>query len=300
MNRIAGAILGPLATLALAATAGCSPRDAGTLGPAPTGSPAASPPASATATPTAGPTAQPTHPDTATTTARPPAGTIRISLWYTRGGKLAYTERTRPATVATSRLALTELAAGPSPLEASTGLTTAFPDGTAFTVVGISGGVATVTFNPGFYAGGRDAARLRQAQVVYTLTQFSSVSRVGFQSDGQPLAAPVGRADYADRLPAIVVTSPVIGQRVRSPVTVAGTADVYEATVIVRVLNAAGREVATTFTTATCGTGCRGNYRTGLAYRVTREQSGVVEVYEVSAADGAHINVVRVPVTLVP
>src|SRR5207247_2508559 len=103
-----------------------------------------------------------------------------------------------------------------------------------FDVIGVSGGVATVDFAPGFYSGGRDAARLRQAQVVYTLTQFATVSRVGFQSGRQPVGAPVGRADYADLLALIVVSTPSIGDRVSSPVNVVGTANVFEATVSVR------------------------------------------------------------------
>lgn len=292
MNRIAA----PLVALVLAAAlGGCSPERSGTLGPAPTGSPAASPAASPEPQPSD--TAQPPAPSVTT---RPPSGTVTISLWYARDGKIAYTRRTRPATSATSKLALTELAAGPSVLEASAGMTTAFPAGTTFAIAGITDGVATVSFNPGFYAGGRDLARLRQAQVVYTLTEFSTVKKVGFQSDGQALAAPVGRADYADLLPFIVVTSPIVGQRAPSPITVAGTADVYEATVSIRVLDAGGKEIATTFTTATCGSGCRGSYRLGVSYRVSQQQSGVVEVYWVSPEDGSARNVVRIPVTLVP
>ncbi|MEU6205227.1 Gmad2 immunoglobulin-like domain-containing protein [Micromonospora musae] len=48
------------------------------------------------------------------------------------------------------------------------------------------------------------------------------------------------------------------------------------------------------------GTGCRGDYRAVVTWRVPREQRGTVEVYEISADDGSRVNVVRVPVTLVP
>jgi hypothetical protein len=124
------------------------------------------------------------------------------------------------------------------------------------------------------------------------------VSKVGFRSGGTPVGAPVGRADYADLLPPIVITSPVIGQRVASGVTVSGTADVFEATVSVRILDAAGDEVATTFTTATCGSGCRGDYRVDVTYELARDERGTIEVYEVSAKDGSRINVMAIPVTL--
>jgi hypothetical protein len=228
----------------------------------------------------------------------PPGDTVTIQLWFTRDGKIQPTRRTRPATVATSRLSLSELVAGPTSAEAAAGLGGAIPAGTTFTIKGISRGVATVDFPAAFYAGGRDAARLRQAQVVYTLTQFSTVSKVGFQKDGVPAGWPLGRADYADLLPPIVVTSPVIGQRVTSPVTVAGTANVFEAVVSLRILDAGGREIATRFTMATCGTGCRGDYSTTLAYRVTADQRGTVQVYAVSMRDGSRVNAVSIPVRL--
>jgi hypothetical protein len=277
-TRLTAAVL----AAAVLAAGGCTRARTGSLGPAPTAAPVATAPAPAD-TPAATPS---------------PSGSITIQLWFTRTGKIVPTRRSRPATLATSRLALTELAAGPSPAEAAAGLATAFPASTTFDIAGIADGVATVSFTAGFYAGGRDAARLRQAQVVYTLTQFPTVSKVGFQSDREPVGRPLGRADYADLIPAIVVTAPLIGQRVSSPITVTGTADVFEATVSVRVLDAVGREVTTAFTTATCGTGCRGDYRVTLPYRLAAEQSGVIEVYEVSARDGARVNVVPVPVTL--
>jgi hypothetical protein len=114
---------------------------------------------------------------------------------------------------------LTELIAGPSRAEAAAGMTSAVPSDTAVTIAGISGGVATVCFPPAFSAGGRTAVRLRQAQVVYTLTEFPTVSRVALQSAGQPVAAPVRRSRHADLFAPIVVSDPVVGQRVSSPVT---------------------------------------------------------------------------------
>lgn len=125
------------------------------------------------------------------------------------------------------------------------------------------------------------------------------------KSAGTPSGAPLvdvrtGRHDCFDRVVfefAGPVTGHTVGERVASPVIVAGTADVFEATVTVRVLDAAGRTVATTFT---CGSGCRGDYRVSVAYRLQREQAGTIEAYEVSAADGTRRHVVSVPVTLAP
>ena len=148
-------------------------------------------------------------------------------------------------------------------MEAATGLSTLLPAGGE--VTGIAAGVATVAPAP---AGGDPTTRrLREAQVVYTLTQFPTVRQVRFAA-----GPPLGRGDYPDLLPPILVTGPAIGERVGSPVTVAGSADVFEATVTVRVLDAAGQAVATAFTTATCGTGCRGDYRIAVTYRVPRSR----------------------------
>ncbi|HCT81607.1 MAG TPA: spore gernimation protein [Micromonosporaceae bacterium] len=273
----------------LVALSACGPGESGSLGPAPTGVPPSTAPATQSPTPVTSPSSSPDVQD---------SSTITIQVWLTQGDKLYPTRRTRPHTFTTSRLALTELIAGPSTVEADAGVFNAIAVDTTFEIKGIAAGVATVNFPKSFYAGGRDAARLRQAQVVYTLTQFPTVSRVGFQSAGEPAGWPVGRSDYADLLPRIVVTSPVIGQRISSPVTVSGTADVSESTVSVRILDAAGNEIATRFTTATCGNGCRGDYSMTVPYQLCGERAGVVEVYEVSLEDGSRISVVGIPVVL--
>lgn len=270
------------AAVALLAT-GCSNPRSGSLGPAPTLPPSSGPTAAAA----------PSGPPTA-----PPTGTITIQLWFARDGRLSPTRRTRPATLATSRLALTELTAGPSAVEDRAGLTTGLTAEAGFTIEGISGGVETVRFGPAFSAGGAAAVRLRQAQVVYTLTQFPTVSGVRFTRDGQPAGTHVGRGQYADLLPPIVVLDPVIGQRVTSPITVTGTADVFEATVNVRLLDAAGRQIAAAFTTASCGSGCRGDFRIRLPYRSGGGRAATLEAYQVSPRDGSRRDVVAVPVDL--
>jgi hypothetical protein len=111
----------------------------------------------------------------------------------------------------------------------------------------------------------------------------------------------VGRSDYSDLLPAIVVVKPAAGDRVASPVTVSGTADVFEANVTVEILNATGDMVGKTFTTATCGTGCRGSYSVPVTYKVAKQQRGTVVVHDDDAAGtGTPPHSVRIPVTLTP
>ncbi|MEU0548560.1 Gmad2 immunoglobulin-like domain-containing protein [Micromonospora sp. NPDC005979] len=280
--------------------AGCGTPRSGVLGAAPTVSPPTVAPTASRASNAPAPASEPgTPPPTSATPPRPPTpavtGTRRpdpvtIELWYVRSGRLVPTRRTRPATVATSRLALTELSAGPTPAEAATGMVTLLPS--TVEVTRIADGVATLGPVP-LADDPPDRRRLREAQVVWTLTQFPTVRRVRF-----PGGAPVGRADYPGLLAPIVVTGPSVGERVTAPLTVSGTADVFEATVSVRVLDDAGRQVAAAFGTASCGSGCRGDYRVVVNWRTTRQQHGTIEVYEVSARDGTRINTVAVPVLL--
>jgi hypothetical protein len=117
---------------------------------------------------------------------------------------------------------------------------------------------------------------------------------------GVPVQSPQTRAMYSGYLPAITVQSPVIGEQVTSPVTISGTADVFEAVVSARILDPAGNEIARTFTTASCGTGCRGDYSVTVSYPVPRTEPGTIEVFESSAKNGLPVNVQLIPVTLTP
>lgn len=234
--------------------------------------------------------------------------TVNLQLWYlgaTAGpgghaGVLWPTRRTIPHTVATSRAALDQLAVGPTAAERAAGLYTLVAPGTLPGIT-INNGTAIVTGTAAFFTGSVGTVLLRQAQVVYTLTQFPTVSRVQFVNPGIEPSAPVTRDFYASSLPPVVVYTPLIGQRVTSPVTVSGTANVHEGTVQVRILDSAGRQVARTFTTATCGSGCRGTYSVAVPFATGCSggtQPGTIEVFAESQVDGSAIHVIRVPVTL--
>jgi hypothetical protein len=106
-------------------------------------------------------------------------------------------------------------------------------------------------------------------------------------------------ADPGPRGP-IEVAAPAPGDTVTSPVTISGTADVFEATVSIRIVDSVNNVIAETFTTASCGTGCRGDYSIDVPYSVNTDQPGTIQVFEVSAEDGRRVNMVRVPVTLTP
>jgi hypothetical protein len=114
-----------------------------------------------------------------------------------------------------------------------------------------------------------------------------------------PTAEPTDLEPPAGEDPAIVVETPQPGDEVASPVTIAGTADVFEATVSIRILDEDGGELAAAFTTATCGSGCRGRFSTDLFFFVDQTQNGAIEAFESSAEDGSPINLVSIPVVLV-
>jgi hypothetical protein len=232
-----------------------------------------------------------------------------VQAWFTRGGTLFETQRAMPATRSIGAAAVNAVLAGPNQAEASAGLVSEIPGGTHLRGLNIASGVATVDLSSAFAnSATASAVSLRLAQVVYTLTQFSTVRAVHWRINGQDVttiagvsvSGPQTRAGYASDLPAIIVVSPVIGSTVTSPVNVSGTADVFEAVVSIEVLNAAGHEIARTFTTATCGTGCRGSYSTQVGYSVTTTQKGIIEVFERSAKDGSPVHVQKIPVTLAP
>jgi hypothetical protein len=152
---------------------------------------------------------------------------------------------------------------------------------------------------------------MRIAQIVYTLTQFPTVTGVLFQLDGHQVDVlggegvvvdhPVTRKDYRLLLPAIIVRSPEIGERVPNPVTVSGSANVFEANVTVEIVNANGKVIGSEFTTATCGTGCRGTFSVTVPYEVTSAQRGLIIVHDDDAAGtGTPPHEVRIPVVLTP
>lgn len=98
----------------------------------------------------------------------------------------------------------------------------------------------------------------------------------------------------------ISVTEPCPGDAVTSPLSVVGEANVFEATVSMRILDENGNEIATEFTTAECGSGCWGAFVGEIKFEVDHEQEGTLEVFESSAEDGSDIHKVSIPVTLVP
>ena len=177
-------------------------------------------------------------PRVAAETGTTPSGTepVALQVWFARGDQIVSEQRTHAATPRVATAAMQALLGGPSTAERAAGVTSAIPDGTRLLGISIKDRVATVDLTSEFQSGGGSLAmQMRLAQVVYTLTQFPTVSAVRFSLDGAPvdvfssegivLDHPVGRADYEDLLvgTAAKTTAPLAGSwhtLARSPLAV--------------------------------------------------------------------------------
>jgi germination protein M len=295
------ALLAVLAALALSA-AGCGNEGAVSAGPVGT-TPATTPETSGS--PTGG---------TTTTDAGTPAPTSRpvYEIWFTRGDALDLTHQLGEPTQGVLAGALTRLLAGPGAVTGASN-STAIPAGTRLLGVDIDGAVATIDLSSEFESGGGSRSMfMRLAQVVYTATQFDTVKSVRLHLDGEPvdvfsgegivLSKPLTRKDYEEFLPPIVVEAPVPDlEPATSPLVVSGSANVFEANVTLILLDENGKGLVRTFTTATCGTGCRGTFSTTLSYDVNKAQFGTLVVQDDDAdGDGKPSYKVEIPLRLEP
>ena len=94
--------------------------------------------------------------------------------------------------------AVNALLSGPSRSERSAGVGSEIPGGTRLRGIVIANGVARVDFSSEYESGASSRSlQLRLAQVVYTLTQFPTVSAVRFSVDGTAVNdRAVGRSAY--------------------------------------------------------------------------------------------------------
>jgi spore germination protein GerM len=244
-----------------------------------------------------------------------PAGTIVLTNYFfldSGGGPtLVPVPRAIARAPAIGGATLHALLTGPTANETKAGIGSAIPGDTLLLGLTIEDGLATVDLSGEFAASGSEAELVgRIAQVVYTLTQFSTVTRVAFSLDGRPVPiTPPGatetqravtRADFVDVVPPVFVETPRWGEPVSSPIRLFGTADVFEATFQADLFDAEGNRLFRRTLTATCGTGCRGDFRDQVAFSVDREQVGRLIVYTLSARDGSVEETRTYDVVLIP
>ncbi len=245
-------------------------------------------------------------------------GLITMQTWYAQSDLLyldhqfiepppaSASERAPADRVALMESALKQVLGGPSVPVAETtapSVRTAFSPATRLnrldlgrrTTVDLSG------FPDGFSAGDRSLAL---AQVAATVLQYEDVNSVEILDDGAPLTeVPLTEASYERLLPPIVVTEPPYAEHPKSFVeslTMEGTANVFEATVVYELVDRDGEIIADGFTTATCGSGCRGDFSKRMKFEVAIPTFAKLNVYSPSAEDGSRVFEVSVPVYLCP
>lgn len=221
-----------------------------------------------------------------TTSASPQQVVLRIYLL--REGRVAPVRRVVPTTEAVARAALDALAAGPTADDRASGLTTALSSADRITSLTVVDGVATIDI-------AHALAHQGLAQIVYTLTQFPSVRKVGFvRSLG---GAGLTRGDLEDVTPPILVESPLPGDGATSPLRISGAADTFEARFQAEVRSAAGAALGHSTVTATAGSGTRGTFAASIPFTGATGRGELV-VYESSAENGSRIHEVRIPLEL--
>ena len=165
--------------------------------------------------------------------------------------------------------------------------------------------VATVDMNAAFLDGGggllADFTMLNQ--LIYTFTADPDVSSIVFTVNGDPveafgsegldLSSAVDRETFQEHLALIYLTSPILANQ-DGNIVVTGISNTFEASLSLRVLDGEGNIVHEEFTTATCGSGCWGEYIFVLDPDLF-DTDYTVQLLEYSAEDGDPANVISVP-----
>jgi hypothetical protein len=135
------------------------------------------------------------------------------------------------------------------------------------------------------------ASQDEAAEIVYTLTQFPSVERVDVGG-----RSGLTRDDFASYQPPILVDTPAAGADVGRTFRVAGTASVFEATLVVQLVRD-GTVLQKRTVTASEGAPGRGTFETTLH---GSPGEATVQAFSPSAADGSPQHEVDVAVTIRP
>ena len=214
-----------------------------------------------------------------------------------------------PYTKEVARAAIEELING---TPSTPGAMKVLPPATKIIGITIRDGMAAVNFSRDVLRAnvGASGEALGIQSIVNTLTEFPSVQKVSFLVEGkvdqesinwwghvglheQPFTRDVSQVNE----PAIWVTAPTAGQKIISPLTIKGSARVFEATVNTRIVDESGQVLAQGFGTATEGAPGRGDFVITLLFPASQAGKGNLEVYWGSPRDGQDMDIVSIPVT---
>ena len=223
------------------------------------------------------PTPSPTFSPDATPSPSPesteePDGTTQVTTYYVRSGPtnvfvepvvIELDEPTVGVAAAAYTAAIEQDPADP-------GLSRVVPQGTRVLDVTIDDGVLTVDLSAELAeaSGGSAQEQALRNQLAEIGLQFDTVDAVQVLVEGQPVSELWGHYDWSEPFVAedfavspIVVLSPEWNAEVDGPaVSLEGTSNTFEATLELVLTDAEGLILEETFTTATCGTGCRGEW----------------------------------------
>jgi hypothetical protein len=202
----------------------------------------------------------------------------KLGVWFVQGGELI-----RVAVPDTAggegapRRALEALLAGPP-----AGYETAVVPGTKLESFAVADTIATIKLS------GRTPVDRGLEQIVATLTDFDDINWVRFGVEEGLVDRTLASGAVDSAPPIELVRAELSGQTIRF----AGTADTFEANVQFRVVQG-GTELASTFVTATCGSGCRGSFEGTIDVPGTATGKVTLEAFTRSAEDGSIQDVVR-------
>src|SRR6266511_1811551 len=214
------------------------------------------------------------------TTTTAPTEQMTVTAYFLRGGLVSPAHVRVGRTRDVARASLEALVAG-----APAGFETELPKDIDDFDVSIEDGTAGLTLHEA-----DELTPAARAEIVYTLTQFPTVRRVRIGDEPA-----LTRGDLEEQTPIILVESPVSGDSVTSPLRVSGTANTFEATLQLRLVQY-GEQLYEPFVTATSGSGQRGTFEWEIPYRATG--AATLEAFEYSAADGSEIHRVSIPIRL--
>lgn len=289
--------------------------------------------------PSADTTSSTTSPPTTTTTTQPPTTTTSTTVAPTTtttvpaepqfvsvyfmidaiGGETGpfvgpVTREIEP-TASVARAAIDALIAGPTAAEqaGTPAITGGMPAGTELLGLSIADGAALVDFSAEVdNIGGTFGEMAVLTQIVFTLTQFSTVDEVvlmiegeaieSFGGHGMEVSPSLGREALLSwgLVPEILIDQPAWFASTESPLLVSGIGRLFEATAQWALYDNDGLQLAEGFTTASTGGPDWGAFQFAIPYTVDTPQIGALMMWEESARDGSQMHLVEHPVWLIP
>jgi hypothetical protein len=186
------------------------------------------------------------------------------------------------------------------------GLANAIPASVSVLSTQTDGQAIVADMNEAFLdgAGGLLADMTMLNQLIYTLTYSDPDASVLFTVNGQPvetfgsegliLTEPVGRDDFLDQLHVINVTQPIV--ETEDGWIVTGLANVFEASLVLHVVDVEGNVTHEEFVTATCGTGCWGEFSAVVDSNLITPGESSIKLFQYSAEDGSPVDVITVAI----